>query len=98
MVLGCSTQWFGDSSDYSARAVVQRSAVVVRGHSAVVGVTKRIWISVSNVGESGNIQCSDIKWWGVHSQIPYIVAPNNHYDETSQPPRVGKRRGKSLVN
>ena len=23
---------------------------------------------------------------------------SHHYDETSQPPRVGKRRGKSLVN
>ena len=28
---------------------------------------------------------------------PYIVASNDHYDETSQPPHVGKRRGKSLV-
>ena len=28
---------------------------------------------------------------------PYIVASNDHYDEISQPPHVGKRRGKSLV-
>ena len=27
----------------------------------------------------------------------YIVASNDQYDETSQPPHVGKRRGKSLV-
>ena len=28
---------------------------------------------------------------------PIIVASNDHYDETSQPLHVGKRRGKSLV-